>query len=59
MVVDRGAWNKLKSLDGPDKKPNVSYHVREAIKLYLKVLETQGEIFDKLKSEASEESTCI
>lgn len=51
--LEKELWDKFKELQGPDNKPNASYHLREAMRLYLKVLESENspEIFEELRSE--------
>lgn len=42
IELDRDDWKELKSLEDPFGKANGTYHLREAIKLYLKVKKMEG-----------------
>lgn len=59
VKMDEELVQQLQDLDNPsgNDKPNVSYHIREAVKLYLSVLKTENKIFDS-KLEAIQGITC-
>lgn len=50
----------LKDLPNPDgsDRPNVSYHIREAVRLYLSVLKTENKEIFESKLEAISGNTC-
>jgi len=59
-MADKSDWEVIKKLKDPSGKTNASYHLRQAIRLYLQVLRAENkELFEKSKSEARKESTCI
>jgi hypothetical protein len=39
--IEEEEWERLRSLPDPSNKINASYHVREAIRMYLKVLDVE------------------
>lgn len=55
IEVDRGTWEKYKSLTDYNDKPNAIYHLRRAMALYLKVLETEDPVSMLFEDQDSEE----
>jgi predicted GIY-YIG superfamily endonuclease len=41
LFMDEDDWKALQNLPGPEGKPNASFHVREALRMYLRVLEVE------------------
>ena len=42
VKLDRDDWRELKSLEDPSGNANGTYHLREALKLYLKLMKVEG-----------------
>lgn len=60
VKMDEELIEQLQELPNPsgNQKPNVSYHIREAVRLYLSVLKTENKEIFESKLEAMQGNTC-